>query len=136
MEEYHVSQVKALTAENEDQRSQMAQMEKEMNDLRAELEAQKEANVRSPSNTMKNLMEQQKAQLTQKEKQLKVVVFFPTSFSLKVVHTCKVVGTQFSFSVLRKCFPLIVGIFPAYRNSCLLQICEINLDCLLSALAV
>uniref|UniRef100_A0AAX7T855 Centrosomal protein of 290kDa coiled-coil region domain-containing protein n=1 Tax=Astatotilapia calliptera TaxID=8154 RepID=A0AAX7T855_ASTCA len=71
--EYHVSQVKALTAENEDQRSQMAQMEKEMNDLRAELEAQKEANVRSPSNTMKNLMEQQKAQLTQKEKQLKAL---------------------------------------------------------------
>lgn len=135
MEEYHVSQVKALTAENEDQRSQMAQMEKEMNDLRAELEAQKEANVRSPSNTMKNLMEQQKAQLTQKEKQLKVVVP-PPSFSLKVVHTCKVVGTQFSFSVLRKCFPLIVGIFPAYRISWLLQICEINLDCLLSALAV
>lgn len=80
LEEYHVSQVKALTAENEDQRSQMAQMEKEMNDLRAELEAQKEANVRSPSNTMKNLMEQQKAQLTQKEKQLKVVVFFPPQF--------------------------------------------------------
>nr|XP_014264583.1 centrosomal protein of 290 kDa isoform X2 [Maylandia zebra] len=73
LEEYHVSQVKALTAENEDQRSQMAQMEKEMNDLRAELEAQKEANVRSPSNTMKNLMEQQKAQLTQKEKQLKAL---------------------------------------------------------------
>lgn len=135
MEEYHVSQVKALTAENEDQRSQMAQMEKKMNDLRAELEAQKEANVRSPSNTMKNLMEQQKAQLTQKEKQLKVVVP-PPSFSLKVVNMCKVVGTQFSFSVLRKCFPLIVGIFPVYRNSCLLQISEINLDCLLSALAV
>ncbi|XP_063335189.1 centrosomal protein of 290 kDa isoform X9 [Pelmatolapia mariae] len=73
LEEYHVSQVKALTAENEDQRSQMGQMEKEMNDLRAELEAQKEANVRSPSNTMKNLMEQQKAQLTQKEKQLKAL---------------------------------------------------------------
>uniref|UniRef100_A0A3Q4HA42 Centrosomal protein 290 n=1 Tax=Neolamprologus brichardi TaxID=32507 RepID=A0A3Q4HA42_NEOBR len=73
LEEYHVSQVKALTAENEDQRSQMAQMEKKMNDLRAELEAQKEANVRSPSNTMKNLMEQQKAQLTQKEKQLKAL---------------------------------------------------------------
>uniref|UniRef100_A0A669CK13 Centrosomal protein 290 n=1 Tax=Oreochromis niloticus TaxID=8128 RepID=A0A669CK13_ORENI len=73
LEEYHVSQVKALTAENEDQRSQMAQMEKEMNDLRAELEAQKEANVRSPSNSMKNLVEQQKAQLTQKDKQLKAL---------------------------------------------------------------
>uniref|UniRef100_A0A669CYD6 Centrosomal protein 290 n=1 Tax=Oreochromis niloticus TaxID=8128 RepID=A0A669CYD6_ORENI len=67
------TQVKALTAENEDQRSQMAQMEKEMNDLRAELEAQKEANVRSPSNSMKNLVEQQKAQLTQKDKQLKAL---------------------------------------------------------------
>ncbi|XP_014882643.1 centrosomal protein of 290 kDa-like, partial [Poecilia latipinna] len=48
-------------------------MEKEMSFLRSELEAQKEANVRSPSNTMKNLVERLKAQLTQKEKQLKAL---------------------------------------------------------------
>lgn len=64
----------------------MAQMEKEMNDLRAELEAQKEANVRSPSNSMKNLVEQQKAQLTQKDKQLKVVVFSPQFFFESRAH--------------------------------------------------
>lgn len=74
LEDYHAAQMKTLTAETEDQRSQMAQMEKEMNFLRTELEAQKEANVRSPSNTMKNLVERLKAQLSQKEKQLKVLL--------------------------------------------------------------
>ncbi|XP_041794545.1 centrosomal protein of 290 kDa isoform X2 [Chelmon rostratus] len=73
LEEYHAAQVKALTGETEDQRIQMAQMEKEMNYLQTELAAQKEANVRSPSNTMKNLVERLKAQLTQKEKQLKAL---------------------------------------------------------------
>ncbi|XP_070829211.1 centrosomal protein of 290 kDa isoform X6 [Chaetodon trifascialis] len=73
LEEYHAAQVKALTGETEDQKSQMAQMEKEMNYLQTELAAQKEANVRSPSNTMKNLVERLKAQLTQKEKQLKAL---------------------------------------------------------------
>lgn len=74
VEEYHASKVKGLTGETEDQRSQMTQMEREINYLRTELDAQKEANVRSPSNTMKNLVERLKAQLSQKEKQLKVVV--------------------------------------------------------------
>ncbi|KAL7402497.1 hypothetical protein ABVT39_015766 [Epinephelus coioides] len=73
LEEHHATQVKALTSETEDQTSQVAQMEKEMNYLRTELAAQKEANVRSPSNTMKNLVERLKAQLGQKEKQLKAL---------------------------------------------------------------
>ncbi|XP_031135781.1 centrosomal protein of 290 kDa isoform X4 [Sander lucioperca] len=73
LEGYHAAQVKALTGETEDQTGQMAQMEKEINYLRTELAAQKEANVRSPSNTMKNLVERLKAQLTQKEKQLKAL---------------------------------------------------------------
>ncbi|XP_074489789.1 centrosomal protein of 290 kDa isoform X6 [Sebastes fasciatus] len=73
LEEYHTAQVKALSGETEDQTGQMVQMEKEMNYLRTELAAQKEANVRSPSNTMKNLVERLKAQLTQKEKQLKAL---------------------------------------------------------------
>ncbi|XP_056242804.1 centrosomal protein of 290 kDa isoform X2 [Seriola aureovittata] len=73
LEERHVAQVKALTAETEDHRNQMAQVEKEMNYLRTELDAQKAANIRSPSNTMKNLVERLKAQLTQKEKQLKAL---------------------------------------------------------------
>ncbi|KAK2842693.1 hypothetical protein Q5P01_012893 [Channa striata] len=73
LEESHTAQLKALTHEAEDQRSQMVQMEKEMKYLQTELEAQKEANVRSPSNTMKNLVERLKAQLGQKEKQLKAL---------------------------------------------------------------
>ncbi|KAM9854835.1 centrosomal protein of 290 kDa [Aulostomus maculatus] len=73
LEEYHTAQVKALTSEAEDQRSHLTQMEKEINYLQTELEAQKEANVRSPSNTMKSLVERLKAQLTQKEKQLKAL---------------------------------------------------------------
>ena len=94
LEECHAAQVKALTGEAEDQRSQVAQMEKEMNHLQAELEAQKEANVRSPSNTMKNLVERLKAQLTQKEKQLKVGFLsyrFTCSWSIKwlVLLPCK-----------------------------------------------
>ncbi|XP_074532941.1 centrosomal protein of 290 kDa [Halichoeres trimaculatus] len=71
LEEQHAAQLNALNVEVKDQRSQMVLMEKEMNFLQTELEAQKEANVRSPSNTMKNLVERLKAQLTQKEKQLK-----------------------------------------------------------------
>uniref|UniRef100_UPI003AAC13AF centrosomal protein of 290 kDa n=1 Tax=Centroberyx gerrardi TaxID=166262 RepID=UPI003AAC13AF len=73
LEEQHAAQVKAVSAEAEEQTSHMAQMEKEMQYLRTELEAQKEANVRSPSNTMKNLLERLKAQLAQKEKQLKAL---------------------------------------------------------------
>lgn len=74
MEECHADQVKALAGETEEQRSRIAQMEKEINCLQTELAAQKEANIRSPSNTMKSLVERLKAQLTQKEKQLKVVL--------------------------------------------------------------
>uniref|UniRef100_A0A8C2XQW3 Centrosomal protein 290 n=1 Tax=Cyclopterus lumpus TaxID=8103 RepID=A0A8C2XQW3_CYCLU len=73
LEESHAARVKALTAETEDQASQVAHMEEEAAHLRTELAAQKEANGRSPSNTMKNLVERLKAQLGQKEKQLKAL---------------------------------------------------------------
>lgn len=72
LEERHTCQIKAMSKESEDLRSQLSQMEKELQYLSTELEAQKEANVRSPSNTMKNLVERLKAQLGLKEKQLKV----------------------------------------------------------------
>lgn len=72
LEERHVAQTKGLSQEAEELRAQLIQMEKELHYLRTELEAQKEANVRSPSNTMKNLMERLKTQLALKEKQLKV----------------------------------------------------------------
>ncbi|XP_036424131.1 centrosomal protein of 290 kDa isoform X2 [Colossoma macropomum] len=73
LEERHSSQMKALSQEAEELRSQLFQMEKELQYLRTELEAQKEANVRSPSNTMKNLVERLKAQLALKEKQQKAL---------------------------------------------------------------
>ncbi|KAM6973340.1 centrosomal protein of 290 kDa [Aplochiton taeniatus] len=73
LEERHAARVKALSREVDEQRVQVSQMEKELHHLRTELEAQKEANVRSPSNTMKNLVERLKAQLSQKEKQLKAL---------------------------------------------------------------
>ncbi|KAM4619168.1 centrosomal protein of 290 kDa [Polymixia lowei] len=73
IEQHRAAHMKALSVETEEQKSQIAQMEKELQYLRTELEAQKEANIRSPSNTMKNLVERLKAQLTQKEKQLKAL---------------------------------------------------------------
>lgn len=108
LDEYHAAQLKALTGETEEQRSQIAQMEKERNYLQTELEAQKEANVRSPSNTMKNLVERLKAQLTQKEKQLKVLsskstCTFSTFFSVMMGSNTKWLvllpfkGTQINF---------------------------------------
>lgn len=75
LKEDHAAHVKALTAQMEDQGSQIMRLEKEMMDLQAELSAQKEANVRSPSNTMKNLVEDQKKQLTKKDRHIKVVLF-------------------------------------------------------------
>ncbi|XP_060784403.1 centrosomal protein of 290 kDa isoform X2 [Neoarius graeffei] len=73
LEERHSSQINAMSKESEELRSQLRQMEKELQYLSTELEAQKEANVRSPSNTMKNLVERLKAQLALKEKQLKAL---------------------------------------------------------------
>lgn len=75
LKEHHAAQVKTLTAQIEDQRSQIMHLEKEMLGLQAELSAQKEANVRSPSNTLKNLLEEQKKQLTKKDRHIKVVFF-------------------------------------------------------------
>ncbi|XP_067293286.1 centrosomal protein of 290 kDa isoform X2 [Pseudorasbora parva] len=73
LEERHAAQMKGLSQEAEELRAQLVQMEKEQHYLRTELEAQKEANVRSPSNTMKNLVERLKTQLALKEKQLKAL---------------------------------------------------------------
>lgn len=81
LKEDHAAQAKALAAQIEDQRSQIMHLEKEMMDLQAELAAQKEANVRSPSNTVKNLVEEQKKQLAKKDRHIKVVLFLlPATF--------------------------------------------------------
>lgn len=68
--------MKGLSQEATDLRTQLTQIEKELQHLRTELQAQKEANVRSPSNTMKNLVERLKSQVALKEKQLKVDQLF------------------------------------------------------------
>ncbi|XP_061108253.1 centrosomal protein of 290 kDa isoform X1 [Conger conger] len=73
LEERHAAQMKQLEQEVEELRAQMSQMEKEAQYLRTELEAQKEANIRSPSNTMKNLVERLKGQVAQKDKQQKAL---------------------------------------------------------------
>ncbi|XP_057185912.1 centrosomal protein of 290 kDa isoform X2 [Triplophysa rosa] len=73
LEERHTAQMKGVSQEAEDLRTQLTQMEKELQHLRTELQAQKEANVRSPSNTMKNLVERLKSQMALKEKQLKAL---------------------------------------------------------------
>lgn len=50
----------------------LSHKEKELANVKAELEAQKEANKRAPTAIMKSLVEQLKNQLTLKEKQQKV----------------------------------------------------------------
>ncbi|KAK7881896.1 hypothetical protein WMY93_030305 [Mugilogobius chulae] len=71
LEEHYAAQVKALTNEIEEQRSHMMQTEQELVQVRTELQVQKEANARSPSNSLKSLVERLKGQLTHKDKQLK-----------------------------------------------------------------
>lgn len=50
----------------------LSHTEKELVNVKAELEAQKEANKRAPTATMRSLVEQLKNQLALKEKQQKV----------------------------------------------------------------
>nr|XP_033809362.1 centrosomal protein of 290 kDa isoform X2 [Geotrypetes seraphini] len=73
LEETHAVEIKALKSETDELRSQLEEMEKELQYLNTELEAQKEANTRAPTSTMKNLMERLKSQLALKEKQQKAL---------------------------------------------------------------
>lgn len=61
-----------LKDEANELRNVLCQMEKELANVKAELEVQKEANYRAPTATLKNLVEQLKSQLAIKEKQQKV----------------------------------------------------------------
>lgn len=72
LEENHMAQKRHLEQEAEDLRAQVNQMERQLHGLQADLDSQREANVRSPSQSMKNLMESLKAQLSLKEKQQRV----------------------------------------------------------------
>ncbi|MEE6480267.1 hypothetical protein FKM82_012520 [Ascaphus truei] len=73
LEENHALEIKRLKSEAEESRSHLSEMQKEIQYLNTELQAQKEANTRAPTATMKNLVERLKNQLTLKEKQQKAL---------------------------------------------------------------
>ncbi|KAM9635259.1 centrosomal protein of 290 kDa isoform 6-T9 [Morphnus guianensis] len=73
LEEKHTVDVEQLKDEANELRNVLCQMEKELANVKAELEVQKEANDRAPTATLKNLVEQLKSQLAIKEKQQKAL---------------------------------------------------------------
>uniref|UniRef100_F6RSB4 Centrosomal protein 290 n=1 Tax=Callithrix jacchus TaxID=9483 RepID=F6RSB4_CALJA len=73
LQENHEEEVKKVKAELEDLRYLLAQSQKESQCLKSELQAQKEANSRAPTTTMRNLVERLKSQLALKEKQQKAL---------------------------------------------------------------
>lgn len=72
LQENHAEEVKKVKGEVEDLRCLLAQSQKESQSLKSELQAQKEANSRAPTTTMRNLVDRLKSQLALKEKQQKV----------------------------------------------------------------
>uniref|UniRef100_A0A8C5QQ97 Centrosomal protein 290 n=1 Tax=Leptobrachium leishanense TaxID=445787 RepID=A0A8C5QQ97_9ANUR len=73
LEENHIMEMKNVKNEAEDLGTRLSQMEKEVQYLNSELEAQKDANTRAPTSTMKNLVDRLKNQLILKEKQQKAL---------------------------------------------------------------
>ncbi|NXJ34250.1 CE290 protein, partial [Ciconia maguari] len=73
LQEMHTVDVEQLKDEANELRNMLSQMEKELANVKAELEVQKEANNRAPTATLKNLVEQLKSQLAIKEKQQKAL---------------------------------------------------------------
>ncbi|KAM6096205.1 centrosomal protein of 290 kDa [Chlamydotis macqueenii] len=73
LQEKHRIDVEQLKDESNALRNMLSQMEKELANVKAELEVQKEANNRAPTATLKNLVEQLKSQLAIKEKQQKAL---------------------------------------------------------------
>ncbi|XP_065744225.1 centrosomal protein of 290 kDa [Phocoena phocoena] len=73
LQENHADEVKQIKAQVEDLRCLLAQSQKESQSLKSELQAQKEANSRAPTTTMRNLVERLKSQLALKEKQQKAL---------------------------------------------------------------
>ncbi|XP_047916991.2 centrosomal protein of 290 kDa isoform X2 [Anser cygnoides] len=73
LQEKHTVDVEQLKDEANGLKNLLSQMEKELANVKAELEAQKEANKRAPTATLKNLVEQLKSQLAIKEKQQKAL---------------------------------------------------------------
>ncbi|MBN3304076.1 CE290 protein, partial [Amia calva] len=73
LEERQAAHSKRMREETDALHVRLSQMEKEVQYLNTELEAQKEANIQSPTSTMKNLVERLKSQLALKEKQQKAL---------------------------------------------------------------
>ncbi|XP_058045528.1 centrosomal protein of 290 kDa isoform X2 [Ahaetulla prasina] len=73
LEEKHQCRVKKLQDEIEELRSLLSKLGKELLNIKSELEIQRQANNRSPTATMKNLVERLKNQLALKEKQQKAL---------------------------------------------------------------
>lgn len=72
LEEKHTVDVEQMKEEANELRKILSEKEKELANVKAELEIQKEANNRAPTATLKNLVEQLKSQLAIKENQHKV----------------------------------------------------------------
>lgn len=83
LEEKHTADVEQLKEEANELRKILSEKEKELANVKAELEIQKEANNRAPTATLKNLVEQLKSQLAIKENQHKVSQQKLISMSLK-----------------------------------------------------
>uniref|UniRef100_A0A8C3CGL7 Centrosomal protein 290 n=1 Tax=Cairina moschata TaxID=8855 RepID=A0A8C3CGL7_CAIMO len=73
LQKKHTVDVEQLKDEANGLKNLVSQMEKELANVKAELEVQKEANNRAPTATLKNLVEQLKSQLGMKEKQQKAL---------------------------------------------------------------
>ncbi|NXD90841.1 CE290 protein, partial [Chaetorhynchus papuensis] len=73
LQEKHTIDVAQIKQEANELRNTLSQKEKELANVKAELEIQKEANNRAPTATLKNLVEQLKSQLAIKENQHKAL---------------------------------------------------------------
>ncbi|KFQ26607.1 Centrosomal protein of 290 kDa, partial [Merops nubicus] len=73
LDKKHTADVEQLKDEANELRNVLFQMEKELANVKAELDVQKEANNRAPTARMRNLVEQLKSQLVIKEKQQKAL---------------------------------------------------------------
>ncbi|NWT13143.1 CE290 protein, partial [Vireo altiloquus] len=73
LQEKHTIDVAQIKEEANELRDMLSQKEKELANVKAELEVQKEANNRAPTATLKNLVEQLKSQLAIKENQHKAL---------------------------------------------------------------
>ncbi|XP_054242737.1 centrosomal protein of 290 kDa [Indicator indicator] len=73
LQQQHAVDVEQLKEEANELRNVLSQMEKELANVKAELEVQKEANNRAPTTKLKNLVAQVKSELAIKEKQQKAL---------------------------------------------------------------